>query len=112
MGSRNYSEYSSWSDLRIMLDHRVWRRPVSQQVLKNIVAHALLRAASRLFSTLSRPGVQSVDTSADAARRSACATSAGSQMWICEPKGMRASGHQQTFRLYDAESLQGVYSDP
>src|SRR5580658_2533509 len=38
------------------------------------VAHALLRAVSRLFST-PRPGDDSVARSGDAARRSACATS-------------------------------------
>src|SRR5690242_1824084 len=38
------------------------------------VAHALLRAASRLFSTLLRPETPSVDNSVDAARKSACAT--------------------------------------
>ena len=38
------------------------------------VARALLRAASRLFSTLAFAGEDSVGTSADAARRSARAT--------------------------------------
>jgi len=38
------------------------------------VAHALVRAASRLFSTRLRPAVPCVGRSADAARTSACAT--------------------------------------
>ena len=39
-----------------------------------IVAHALLRAVSRLFSTRLAPGSARVDRIVDAARRSACAT--------------------------------------
>jgi len=38
------------------------------------VAHALLRAASSLYSTLLRPVAAGVGRSADAARMSACAT--------------------------------------
>ena len=50
-----------------------WRRN-SRLVGRDSVAHALVRAASRLVSTRLRPGPPGVDTSVDAARTSACAT--------------------------------------
>jgi hypothetical protein len=45
--------------------------------LSAIVAHALLRAASSLYSTPVRQGEACVETSLDAARKSAYATFSG-----------------------------------
>ena len=46
----------------------------SHRLINLLTGHALLRAASRLFSTLFRVEIQAVDMSVDAARKSACAT--------------------------------------
>ncbi len=53
------------------------KAPRSNNFAVEIVAHALLRAASSLHSTPLRPGNAGVGKSAGAAPRSACATSAG-----------------------------------
>src|SRR6185295_4283229 len=60
------------------------------------VAHALLRAASTLVSTLGRPcQTASVGTSADTARKSACATWPGPDPAVCDFNlcGRRAATH-------------------
>ena len=69
----------------LALDHSNWSAVAAKDKRKNnfageTVARALLRAASRFFSTLLRPGTPGVDTSVDSARKSACATWASSQM--------------------------------
>src|ERR1035441_3694467 len=59
---------------RLVLRHRA---KITSQTKPS---RALLRAASRLFSTLLRSASPGVDMSVDAARKSACATWASSQM--------------------------------
>src|SRR5450759_562669 len=77
--------------------HEVSRaeRPSQQGRKTTLVAHALLRAASSLYSTLLRPGAASVGKSADAARKSACATFASQRTRSIFHEISRAAGPSQ-----------------